>query len=61
MEIAVHAAVMSSFKTTGQRCVSSERLIVHEDVYDEFKTEFVELAERITVGDPSRRRRSWGR
>ncbi|SDK60794.1 aldehyde dehydrogenase family protein [Natronorubrum texcoconense] len=52
LDIAVHAAVMSSFKTTGQRCVSSERLIVHEDVYDEFKERFVEIAENVAVGDP---------
>ncbi|QLD88561.1 aldehyde dehydrogenase family protein [Natronomonas salina] len=52
LDIAVHSAVMSSFKTTGQRCVSSERLIVHADVYDEFKERFVELAETVSVGDP---------
>ncbi|RQH00024.1 aldehyde dehydrogenase family protein [Natrarchaeobius oligotrophus] len=52
LDVAVHSAVMSSFKTTGQRCVSSERLIVHTDVYDEFKTRFVDLAERVAVGDP---------
>ena len=52
LDIALHSAVMSSFKTTGQRCVSSERLIVHEDVYDEFKSRYVELAEEVSVGDP---------
>ncbi|WP_137291339.1 aldehyde dehydrogenase family protein [Natronorubrum halophilum] len=52
LDTAVHSAVMSSFKTTGQRCVSAERLIVHEDVYDEFKQRFVEIAENVTVGDP---------
>jgi aldehyde dehydrogenase (NAD+) len=52
LDIAVHAAVMSSFKTTGQRCVSSERLVVHTDVYEEFKERFVEVAERVAVGDP---------
>ena len=52
LDIAVHSAVMSSFKTTGQRCVSSERLIVHTDVYDEFKRRFVDVAERVAVGDP---------
>ena len=52
LDIAVHAAVMSSFKTTGQRCVSSERLVVHTDVYDEFKNRFVEVAEQVAVGDP---------
>ena len=52
IDIAVHAAVMSAFKTTGQRCVSAERLIVHTDVYDEFKRRFVEVAEAVAVGDP---------
>ncbi|PSQ34220.1 aldehyde dehydrogenase [Halobacteriales archaeon SW_12_69_24] len=52
LDVAVHSAIMSSFKTTGQRCVSSERLIVHTDVYDEFKERFVELAESVAVGDP---------
>ena len=52
MDVAVHSAVMSSFKTTGQRCVSSERLIVHTDVYEEFKERFVDLAEKVAVGDP---------
>jgi len=52
LDIAVHAAVMSAFKTTGQRCVSAERLIVHADVYDEFRDRFVDAAERVAVGDP---------
>ncbi|MCT9096479.1 aldehyde dehydrogenase family protein [Haloarchaeobius sp. HME9146] len=52
LDVAVHSAVMSSFKTTGQRCVSSERLIVHEDVYDEFKERYVEIAKNVSVGDP---------
>ena len=52
LDTAVHSAVMSSFKTTGQRCVSSERLIVHADVYDEVKERFVSLAEDVAVGDP---------
>jgi len=52
LDIALHSAVMSSFKTTGQRCVSSERLIVHEDLYDEFKQRYVDLAQDVSVGDP---------
>jgi len=52
LDVAVHSAVMSSFKTTGQRCVSSERLIVHADVYDEFRERFVDVAASIAVGDP---------
>ncbi|AXG10059.1 aldehyde dehydrogenase family protein [Haloplanus rubicundus] len=52
LDIAVPAAVLSAFKTTGQRCVSAERLIVHEDVYDDFRDRFVDAAERVAVGDP---------
>ncbi|MFC6786150.1 aldehyde dehydrogenase family protein [Halobaculum halobium] len=52
LDTAVHSATMSSFKTTGQRCVSSERIVVHEDVYDEFKERFVENAQNVAVGDP---------
>ncbi|QIO23425.1 aldehyde dehydrogenase family protein [Haloarcula sp. JP-L23] len=52
LDIAVHSAVMSSFKTTGQRCVSSERLIVHTDVYEEFTERFVDVALKVAVGNP---------
>ena len=52
LDLAVPAAVLSGFKTTGQRCVSAERLIVHTDVYEEFKERYVEAAERVAVGDP---------
>jgi aldehyde dehydrogenase (NAD+) len=52
LDIAVQSALLSSFKTTGQRCVSSERLIVHEEIYDEFKERFVALTEQISVSDP---------
>jgi aldehyde dehydrogenase (NAD+) len=52
LDIAVRSAVLSAFKTTGQRCVSAERLIVHEDVYDDFRDRFVDAGERIAVGDP---------
>ncbi|MDG5777886.1 aldehyde dehydrogenase family protein [Haloarculaceae archaeon H-GB1-1] len=52
IDLAVSTTIMASYKTTGQRCVSPERLIVHEDVYDEFKERYVELAESVAVGDP---------
>jgi len=50
--IALNAAVLSAYKTTGQRCVSSGKLIVHEAVYDRFCEEFVKLSKRVAVGDP---------
>lgn len=52
IELAVHAALLSAFKTTGQRCVSAERLIVHQTVMKQFTEQFLETARRLRVGDP---------
>jgi NAD-dependent aldehyde dehydrogenases len=52
LDIAVPAAIMSAFKTTGQRCVSAERLFVHTDVVEAFTDRFVETAEALQIGDP---------
>lgn len=54
MDIAVRSAVLSAFKTTGQRCVSAGRLIVHEKIAAEFTEKFLRMARRITIGDPLR-------
>ncbi len=52
LDTAVNAAVISAFKTTGQRCVSAERVIVHEDVLPAFREKFVEAAETVSMGHP---------
>ena len=52
VNIAVNAAVVSAFKTSGQRCVSAGRIIVHEKVLDEFTERFVKLSERVHFGNP---------
>ncbi|BBO17645.1 aldehyde dehydrogenase [Candidatus Brocadia pituitae] len=52
LDIAVNAAIISAFKTSGQRCTSASRLIVHEKVLSVFETKFVELTKRIKIGNP---------
>jgi aldehyde dehydrogenase (NAD+) len=52
IDMAVKCAILSSFKTTGQRCVSTERIVVHTDIYDKFRDKFISVAENIQVGDP---------
>jgi aldehyde dehydrogenase (NAD+) len=52
LDIAVNAAVISAFKTSGQRCTSASRLIVHEKVLSEFEKRFIELTKRMKIGDP---------
>ena len=52
LNIAVNAAIISAFKTSGQRCTSASRLIVHEKVLSEFEKRFVETAKRLRIGNP---------
>jgi aldehyde dehydrogenase (NAD+) len=56
LDLAVNAAVLSAFKTTGQRCVSGGRMLVHRSLMERFATEFVDRARRVQFGDPFDRR-----
>ena len=51
-DLAVSASVASSFKLSGQRCVSASRLIVHRDIYDEFCDSFLHYAKQVEAGPP---------
>lgn len=51
LDIAVHSAVLSGFKTSGQRCVSSNRIIVHQAVEPEFTKRFVAAVREIKIGN----------
>jgi aldehyde dehydrogenase (NAD+) len=51
-DLAVKASLLSAYKTTGQRCVSSGKLIVHERLVDRFCEAFVKLSKRVAIGDP---------
>ncbi|GAA0437039.1 aldehyde dehydrogenase family protein [Virgibacillus sp. AGTR] len=53
MDLAVSAAVFSRFTHQGQICMSANRLIVHEDVYDEFVEKYQAKVSTLTCGDPS--------
>jgi succinate-semialdehyde dehydrogenase/glutarate-semialdehyde dehydrogenase len=48
---ALHAA-KSRLMCTGQTCIAAKRIIVHEDVADEFQRLFVQAVTDMTVGDP---------
>ncbi len=55
MERAVQAANFGAFMHQGQICMSVERVIVHEDIYDEFVEKFVPRVKKLTVGDSSKK------
>lgn len=50
---AVNAAIFGKFLHQGQICMITNRIIVHENVYDEFVEKFVQKARNIPYGDPS--------
>ena len=52
MDLAIEAAIASAFKLSGQRCVSSGRMIVQRTIYDEFCRRFVEEASKLKTGNP---------
>lgn len=51
-ELGVMAGILSAFKTTGQRCVSASRILVHESLVNRYSTAFIELARKLKFGDP---------
>lgn len=53
LELAVKAAVFGKFLNSGQICMSINRLIVDERVYDEFVDRFVDRVRNLKMGDPN--------
>lgn len=46
-------ALFSRMSNAGQACTSNKRIIVMDDIYDEFVTELTKLAAELTPGDPA--------
>ena len=52
LEMAIPGIVFGSVGTAGQRCTSTRRLIVHEDVYDTLIPQLKKAYSSIRIGDP---------
>ena len=53
IDAAVEGAMNGCFYYTGQVCTSAERLLVHEDVHDEFVGKLKARAAELRIGDPA--------
>jgi glyceraldehyde-3-phosphate dehydrogenase (NADP+) len=51
LNLAVESCVSGSFWAAGQNCIGVQRLLIHRDIYDEFKTKFVERTKKYKIGD----------
>ncbi len=49
--LAIPAVMFGAIGTAGQRCTSTRRLFLHEDVYDEFVSALSNAYRQITIGD----------
>lgn len=52
LENAINGALGGIFSSVGQSCSAGSRLLLHEDIHDEFVDELCALAEEIDLGDP---------
>lgn len=52
LKMTVIGAVFGAVGTAGQRCTSTRRLIVHEDVYDDVKKAVVDAYQQLRYGNP---------
>lgn len=52
LEMAIRAIVFGAVGTAGQRCTSTRRLIIHEDVYEDLKERLVNIYQSVRIGDP---------
>src|SRR5665213_2359029 len=52
LDMALVGCLFGAVGTAGQRCTSTRRLIIHEDVYEQFKLKLVNAYSQIRIGDP---------
>jgi len=52
LKVVVPGAVFGAVGTAGQRCTSTRRLIIHEDVYDTVRDAIVKAYGQLKIGNP---------
>ena len=50
LEMALRAVVFGAVGTCGQRCTSTRRIIVHESVYEKFRSKLVSVYKQLSIG-----------
>ncbi len=54
LDFAIPALATASFAYAGQTCISTQRIYVHDSIYETFRTRFLDrIAEAIHTGDPT--------
>lgn len=53
LDNAVNGVMAGIFAATGQTCMAGSRVLVHDDIYDDFAKALATRASQIRLGDPS--------
>lgn len=51
IDLAIEGAIISKFASTGQQCVCTNRIYVHDSIYDTFARRFADKVSSMRVGD----------
>jgi aldehyde dehydrogenase (NAD+) len=52
LDIALRSIYFGAIGTSGQRCTSTRRVIVHESIYGTFRDRLLDLYQKTPIGDP---------
>jgi aldehyde dehydrogenase (NAD+) len=52
LDMALIGSLFGAAGTAGQRCTTTRRLIIHEDIYEVFKNKLVTAYNSLKIGDP---------
>lgn len=52
LDIAILGSLFGAVGTAGQRCTTTRRLIIHEDVYENVKAKLVAAYKQLNIGNP---------
>jgi aminomuconate-semialdehyde/2-hydroxymuconate-6-semialdehyde dehydrogenase len=52
LEQAISTTVRSAFTNQGEICLCGSRILIHDSIYEQFKTAFIKQVQQLKVGDP---------
>lgn len=52
LQMALLASLFGAVATAGQRCTTTRRLIIHEDIYNEFTDKLINAYKQLRIGHP---------
>ncbi|MBO1510648.1 alpha-ketoglutaric semialdehyde dehydrogenase GucD [Metabacillus bambusae] len=51
LDLAVEGTINGAFRSSGQKCTATSRVIIDSEVYEQFKTKLLKKVKDITIGD----------